>query len=50
MALPSREVRLDRLEVAAYVIPTDGPESDGTYEWDSTTLVLAKVEAKTYKT
>jgi L-alanine-DL-glutamate epimerase-like enolase superfamily enzyme len=29
----------------AYVIPTDRPESDGTLEWTSTTLVVAEVEA-----
>lgn len=31
---------IDRLEVAAYRIPTDRPEADGTYAWDSTTLVV----------
>ena len=30
---------------AAYTIPTDGPESDGTLEWDATTLVLVELEA-----
>jgi L-alanine-DL-glutamate epimerase-like enolase superfamily enzyme len=30
----------------AYRIPTDGPESDGTFAWDSTTLVLARVRAE----
>jgi L-alanine-DL-glutamate epimerase and related enzymes of enolase superfamily len=30
---------------AAYTIPTDGPESDGTLEWNSTTLVVAHVRA-----
>ncbi len=32
--------RLDEVRVAAYTIPTDAPESDGTIEWDRTTLVL----------
>src|SRR5688572_20195783 len=36
---------IDRIDVAAYVIPTATPESDGTLEWDSTTLVLVDVEA-----
>lgn len=27
------------MDVAAYTIPTAAPESDGTAEWDSTTLV-----------
>jgi L-alanine-DL-glutamate epimerase-like enolase superfamily enzyme len=33
------------ITVAAYKIPTDQPESDGTYAWDSTTLVLVEVTA-----
>lgn len=32
-------VRVERLEVAAYSIPTERPESDGTLEWDRTILV-----------
>ncbi|HEV7344453.1 MAG TPA: enolase C-terminal domain-like protein [Devosia sp.] len=31
--------------VSAYRIPTAAPESDGTMEWDATTLVLVTVEA-----
>jgi L-alanine-DL-glutamate epimerase-like enolase superfamily enzyme len=38
-------VAVDRLDVSAYEIPTDAPESDGTLEWDSTTLVLVEAEA-----
>jgi L-alanine-DL-glutamate epimerase-like enolase superfamily enzyme len=34
---------ISRIEVAAYTVPTDLPESDGTLEWDSTTLVLVHV-------
>lgn len=37
--------KVHRVRVSAYKIPTDFPESDGTYEWDSTTLVLVRVEA-----
>jgi len=36
---------IEKVEVSAYKVPTDAPESDGTYQWDSTTLVLAKVTA-----
>ena len=36
---------IDRLDVAAFRIPTDAPESDGTFAWDSTTLVVVEVEA-----
>ena len=31
-----------RLDVTAYRIPTATPESDGTLEWDTTTLVIAE--------
>ena len=34
-----------QVRAAAFVIPTDGPEADGTFEWRSTTLVLAEVDA-----
>ena len=37
------EVAVERLEVSAYEVPTDQPESDGTLEWDSTTLVLVEL-------
>jgi L-alanine-DL-glutamate epimerase-like enolase superfamily enzyme len=33
------------LEAAAYTIPTDAPESDGTLEWNSTTLVVVTASA-----
>jgi L-alanine-DL-glutamate epimerase-like enolase superfamily enzyme len=32
---------IERVQVEAYKIPTDRPESDGTYKWDATTLVVA---------
>ena len=38
------EIAVDGLEVTAYTVPTDEPESDGTLEWDSTTIVV--VEAR----
>ncbi len=38
------EVRIDRPRTSAYTIPTDLPESDGTYAWDETTLVLVEAE------
>jgi L-alanine-DL-glutamate epimerase-like enolase superfamily enzyme len=34
-----------RVAAAAYEIPTDRPESDGTFEWTSTTLVVAEVDS-----
>ena len=36
---------IDQVDVAAYTIPTDEPESDGTLEWDSTTIVVVEVAA-----
>ena len=35
-------VAIERIEVSSYKIPTDLPESDGTLEWNSTTLVLVR--------
>lgn len=34
------EAAVEELEVAAYTIPTDCPEADGTLSWDSTTIVV----------
>ena len=39
------EAPVERASVAAYTIPTQSPESDGTLEWDSTTLVTVEVAA-----
>ena len=36
------EAKIEQIDVSAYTIPTSSPESDGTYAWDSTTLVLAE--------
>ncbi len=38
-------VPIERVEVSAYKVPTDAPESDGTYEWDSTTIVVVETYA-----
>jgi L-alanine-DL-glutamate epimerase-like enolase superfamily enzyme len=35
-------VPVERIEVSAYTVPTDSPESDGTLAWDSTTMVLVE--------
>jgi L-alanine-DL-glutamate epimerase-like enolase superfamily enzyme len=35
-------VCVERIEVSAYTVPTDSPESDGTLQWDSTTMVLVE--------
>jgi len=40
-----QKVPIESLEVSAYKIPTDAPESDGTLAWDSTTMVLVEITA-----
>jgi L-alanine-DL-glutamate epimerase-like enolase superfamily enzyme len=37
--------KINQVNVTAYTVPTDLPESDGTLSWDSTTLVLVELEA-----
>ncbi len=39
------EAPLVRVAAAAYEIPTDAPEADGTLEWDRTALVVVEIEA-----
>lgn len=38
-------MKVERLDVSTFTIPTPQPESDGTAEWSSTTMVLVEVEA-----
>jgi L-alanine-DL-glutamate epimerase-like enolase superfamily enzyme len=38
-------VAIERLDVSAYTVQTDSPESDGTYSWDKTTIVIVEVAA-----
>jgi L-alanine-DL-glutamate epimerase-like enolase superfamily enzyme len=38
-------VPIENVTVSTYTIPTDSPESDGTFEWDQTTIVLVEVNA-----
>ncbi len=42
MATHGVDAAIERIEVSAYKIPTYFPEADGTYAWDSTTLVLVE--------
>jgi L-alanine-DL-glutamate epimerase-like enolase superfamily enzyme len=37
-------VPVERLDVSAYTVPTDAPESDGTLQWDSTTIVVVEAQ------
>lgn len=36
-------VRIDNLKVSAFTFPTETPETDGTYEWASTTIVIVEL-------
>ncbi len=37
--------RIDKSQVRVYTFPTDAAEADGTFAWDSTTMVLVTLEA-----
>src|SRR5215469_8994449 len=39
------DIRLDSLKVSAFRIPTETPESDGTLEWNSTTIIVVELAA-----
>ena len=43
--MKNTEARIEQVTVAAYTVPTDAPEADGTLAWNSTTIVLAYVHA-----
>jgi L-alanine-DL-glutamate epimerase-like enolase superfamily enzyme len=45
IAQPVAEAAVERIEVSAYRVPTDEPESDGTLQWDATTAILVEVHA-----
>jgi L-alanine-DL-glutamate epimerase-like enolase superfamily enzyme len=39
------EAAVERVDVRTCTIPTDAPESDGTLEWNSTTIVIVEAHA-----
>jgi L-alanine-DL-glutamate epimerase-like enolase superfamily enzyme len=43
----SPESPIEEVGVSVFTIPTDAPESDGTIEWDSTTIVVVQVRSGT---
>lgn len=45
MSVGRTAVPIEKVAVSAYTIPTETPEADGTYAWDSTTLVVTEVTA-----
>ncbi|MDQ3822478.1 MAG: mandelate racemase [Actinomycetota bacterium] len=44
-AARSVDTPIARVDVAAFTIPTERPESDGTFEWEETTIVVVEVAA-----
>ena len=36
-------MKINRLEVSLYKIPTEQPEADGTLDWHATTLLLVDI-------
>lgn len=40
--MPTATAEVTDLTAAAYTIPTDSPEADGTLNWDSTTLIVVR--------
>lgn len=41
----SDAVPVEHLRVSTFVVPTDSPESDGTMQWDKTTMVVVEIAA-----
>ncbi|WP_348267171.1 enolase C-terminal domain-like protein [Edaphobacter paludis] len=41
----TQDAKLTKGSVSVYTVPTDAPEADGTFSWDSTTMVLVRLEA-----
>ncbi len=39
----SSEPRIRKAELTVYKVPTDTPEADGTFAWNSTTMILAEI-------
>lgn len=40
-----KQPKIERIQVAAYRVPTDGPEGDGTLRWDATTMIVVHAHA-----
>lgn len=43
MVLSGNPIR--KVDISAWTVPTDAPEADGTFAWNSTTLILAEISA-----
>ncbi len=40
-----QDAKITQGHVSVYTVPTDAPEADGTFSWDSTTMVLVELQA-----
>ncbi|MGK7396781.1 MAG: enolase C-terminal domain-like protein [Candidatus Cyclobacteriaceae bacterium M3_2C_046] len=38
-------IPIKQVKASAFTVPTDSPESDGTIEWNSTTMILVEIKA-----
>jgi L-alanine-DL-glutamate epimerase-like enolase superfamily enzyme len=45
-ATPGVQAPVAGLRVSAFTVPTDAPESDGTSEWDATSVVVVEASAR----
>lgn len=45
ISMKQEEIYIKDVKVSAYTIPTEDPESDGTIEWNSTTMILVEIMA-----
>jgi L-alanine-DL-glutamate epimerase-like enolase superfamily enzyme len=45
LTIAESSIPIEGVDVSVYTIPTDSPEADGTYAWNSTTLVLVEAQA-----
>src|SRR5665213_1752727 len=43
--LMTKDAKITGSKVQVFTVPTDAPESDGTYAWDSTTMVLVSIQS-----
>ena len=39
------DVEIGQMSARAFRVPSDGPEADGTFKWDATTVVVVEVDA-----
>src|ERR1700741_4531687 len=42
----SSEPKIAQTTATAFTIPTDTPEADGTFAWDSTTLIVVEMKCE----